>query len=177
VDYPQPYCGGAKGGRCTGTTERDNGTKVVVVADRPDLPVAVHVARARPHEVILGDAPLTECVVGGRPTRLTWEKAFPSDALDATLAAQRMRMIAAHWANRKAPNAQDGRALQRNKRRWKVERLFARLQNFRRVVVRPGYYAENYLGFVQLGCTIILLRVLTACSSIMLEPSSAWLVP
>lgn len=40
----------------------------------------------------------------------------------------------------------------------KVERLFAWLQNFRRVVVRYGRYLENYLGFVQLGCMVILLR-------------------
>jgi transposase len=48
--------------------------------------------------------------------------------------------------------------LRRYKRRWKVERLFAWLQHFRRILVRPDADAENYLGFVQLGCTIILPR-------------------
>ena len=46
----------------------------------------------------------------------------------------------------------------RYKRRWKVERLFAWLQNFRRVLVRHEYHAVNYLGFIQRGCTIILSR-------------------
>ena len=41
-----------------------------------------------------------------------------------------------------------------------LERLFAWLQNFRRIVVRYEYYAENYLGLVQLGCILILLRYL-----------------
>ncbi len=41
---------------------------------------------------------------------------------------------------------------------WKVERLIAWLQNFRRVIVRYEYYPENYQGFVQLGCLVILLR-------------------
>ncbi|NOT07100.1 MAG: transposase, partial [Gemmatimonadales bacterium] len=35
---------------------------------------------------------------------------------------------------------------------------FAWLQNFRRIVTRYEYHAGNYLGFVQLGCIIILLR-------------------
>ena len=40
----------------------------------------------------------------------------------------------------------------------KIERLFAWLGNFRRLVVRYERYALNYLGFVQLGCILILLR-------------------
>ena len=39
-----------------------------------------------------------------------------------------------------------------------MERLFARLQNFRRLVVRYEYKDENFLGMVQLGCVVILLR-------------------
>jgi transposase len=67
-------------------------------------------------------------------------------------------MIAPHRAQRKKPTTQDGRPLRRYKRRWKVERLFAWLQNFRRVLVRHKYHAENYLGFVHLGRMVILLR-------------------
>jgi len=43
----------------------------------------------------------------------------------------------------------DGGKLRRYKRRWKVERLFAWLGNFRRLVVRYERQAENYLGFVR----------------------------
>jgi transposase len=43
-------------------------------------------------------------------------------------------------------------------RRWKVERLNDWLQNFRRIATRFDYHAENYLGFVHLGCIKILLR-------------------
>ena len=53
---------------------------------------------------------------------------------------------------------QDGRSLRRFKRRWKVERLFAWLYNFRCLVVRYEYNAENYLGFIQLACVMVLLR-------------------
>jgi transposase len=44
------------------------------------------------------------------------------------------------------------------RRRWKIERLFAWLQNFCRLVVRCERYAENFLGMLYLGCRLILLR-------------------
>ena len=97
-------------------------------------------------------------MVAARPEHLIGDKAYDSDPLDARLAEQGIELIAPHRANRKKPKTQDGRPLRRYKRRWKVERLFAWLQNFRRILVRHEYPAENYLGFVQLGCTIILLR-------------------
>src|SRR2546426_10747089 len=52
----------------------------------------------------------------------------------------------------------DLRRLRRYRRRWKIERLFAWLQNFRRLVVRYERYAENFLGMLHLGCCLILLR-------------------
>ena len=67
-------------------------------------------------------------------------------------------MRAPHRAKRKAPNTQDGRPLRRDTRRGNVERLFAWLQSFRRVLVRHDYHPEHYLGFVHLGCIVILLR-------------------
>jgi transposase len=59
--------------------------------------------------------------------------------------------------NRRAPT-QDGRSLRRYCRRWKIERLFAWLFNFRRLVVRYEYHAENFQGFVHLAAAVILLR-------------------
>jgi transposase len=74
------------------------------------------------------------------------------------LAAVGSELIAPHRAHRKRPKPQDGRPRRRDKRRRKVERLFAWLQYFRRVLVRHEYHAENSLGFVHLGCIMILLR-------------------
>jgi len=54
----------------------------------------------------------------------------------------------------------DGRKPRRYKWRWKIERLFAWLGNFRRLVVRYERKVENYLGFARLGCIVILLRYL-----------------
>jgi transposase len=101
---------------------------------------------------------LAACVVEARPERLIGDKAYDSDPLDARLADEGIEMIAPHRLKRKALKTQDGRPLRRYKRRWKVERLFAWLQNFRRILVRHDYHAANYLGFVCLGCIVILLR-------------------
>ncbi|MGQ9514187.1 MAG: transposase [Thermoproteota archaeon] len=86
------------------------------------------------------------------------DKAYDSDKLDEDLKAKGVEMIAPHRDNRVKPPTQDGRALRRYKRRWTVERLFAWLQNFRRLVFRYERYLENFLGLIHLGCIVILLR-------------------
>ena len=92
------------------------------------------------------------------PQRLIGDRAYDSDPLDARLRALGIDLIAPHRSNRKKAKTQDGRLLRRYQKRWKVERLFAWLQNYRRILVRFERYLENYLGFVQLGCVVILLR-------------------
>ena len=95
------------------------------------------------------------------PERFIGDKAYDSDPLDEQLRqAFGIEMIAPHRLvrNRKKPPSQDGRPLRRYRRRWKVERLLAWLHHFRRIVVRWEFIADNYLGFVQLGCMVILLR-------------------
>ncbi len=93
------------------------------------------------------------------PKRLIGDKAYDSDQLDTRLRQEwGIEMIAPHRGGRKRKASQDGRVLRRYLRRWKVERLFAWLQNFRRLVVRYERHVENFLGFVHLGCIRILLR-------------------
>ena len=151
-------CRRKKGGLEVGKTKRGKGTKLLAVADRSGLPLAVHTTSASPHEVTLVTDTLVETFIEELPERLIGDKAYDSDPLDAELASAAIEMIAPHRENRKQPPTQDGRALRRYRRRWKVERLFAWLQNFRRLIVRYEYHAENFLGFVHLGCIMILLR-------------------
>ena len=74
-------------------------------------------------------APWTELQIIG-------DRAYDSDKLDKRLAEERgVEMIAPHRRNRCKATTQDGRTLRRYRKRWKVERLFAWLQNFRRLVV------------------------------------------
>jgi transposase len=87
------------------------------------------------------------------------DRAYDSDPLDHRLRQNYgVELIAPHKRNRSRPATQDGRALRRYCRRWKIERFFAWLHNFRRLVTRWEYYETNFLGMVQLGCILILLR-------------------
>ena len=104
------------------------------------------------------EAVLAACFLDQLPERLIGDKAYDSAALDEQMAEEYgIEMIAPNRRNRKQ-KTQDGRQLRRYRRRWKVERLFAWMHNFRRLVVRWEYHIENFLGFAQLACLLILLR-------------------
>ncbi len=130
----------------------------MAVADRAGLPLAIHVESAAPHEVTLVEPTLAHSVIDTPPEHLIGDKAYDSDPLDARLAEEGIELIAPHRRGRKKPKTQYGRALRRYKQRWKIERLMAWLQNYRRILVRYEYYAEHYRAFVVLGCVLILLR-------------------
>lgn len=131
----------------------------MAITDAHGLPVSICIESASPHEVTLVEQTIDATFTKYAPARLIGDKAYDSDPLDKRLRQQRgVELIAPHRANRRAPATQDGRPLRRYRRRWRVERLFAWLHNFRRIVTRYDYYSLNYLGFVQLGCLIILLR-------------------
>jgi transposase len=141
-----------------GPTKRGKGTKLMGLADAHGLPLAAYATSASPHEVTLVRDVLAQSFTRELPQRLIGDRAYDSDTLDVELAATGIEMVAPHKSNRVKPPTQDGRALRRYRRRWKVERLWAWLQNFRRVATRFDYHVENFLGFVHLGCIKILLR-------------------
>jgi transposase len=151
-------CPGEKGGACVGKTKRGKGTKIMAVADGAGLPVALCIESASPHEVTLVEKLLDNRFLRKLPEHLIGDMAYDSDALDGRLARRGINMISPHRSNRRRPATQDGRHLRRYKRRWRVERLFAWLQDFRRLVVRYEYHPANFLGFLLLGCSLILLR-------------------
>jgi transposase len=92
---------------------------------------------------------------------LIGDRAYDSDPLDVQICERfGVQLIAPHHPMRSRKATQDGRVLRRYRRRWKIERLFAWLHNFRRVVIRWEYYPENFLAMVQLACAVILLRYL-----------------
>ena len=151
-------CAGQKRGRLVGKTKRGKGTKIMGIADRHGLPLALRTESASPAEVKLVTATLEARIVADVPERLIGDKAYDSDRLDEQLMQEYgTELIAPNKQNRRVPT-QDGRPLRRFVRRWKIERLFAWLFNFRRLVVRYEYHAENFQGFVHLAAAVILLR-------------------
>jgi transposase len=50
--------------------------------------------------------------------------------------------------------------LRRYRKRWRVQRPFAWLHHFGRLMIRSEYRVENFYGMVRLGCMQILFRCL-----------------
>ena len=150
---------GEKRGSAVGPTRRGKGSKIMAISDGHGLPLAVHVASASPHETKLVEPTIERRFLTETPQRLIGDRAYDSDPLDVQIRERfGVQLVAPHNSTRSRKATQDGRVLRRYRRRWKIERLFAWLHNFRRVVIRWEYYPENFLGMVQLACAVILLR-------------------
>ncbi len=131
----------------------------MAVVEANGLPIGLRVCTAGEHEVKQAEDTILECWTVQLPQRTIADRAFDSDALDASLAEFGVEVIAPHRKNRRPENkTQDGRKLRRYKRRWKVERFFSWLGNFRRLLIRHERKAGNYEGFAHLATLIILVR-------------------
>lgn len=146
------------GGAGVGPTKRGIGCKIMAIVDRNGLPLAASAHGANHHEVTLVQLSFDFYMIETKPEKLIGDKAYDSDGLDEALREQGVEMVAPHRKNRRKLKTQDGRALRRYARRWLVERFFAWIQWQRRLLTRWEYYPENFLGFVQLACVMILLR-------------------
>jgi transposase len=131
----------------------------MAIAAVTSLPLAVNVDSASPHESQLVEETLAGSFLDELPARLIGDKAYDSDRLDQQLKqGYDIELIAPNRENRSP--TQDGRKLRRYKRRWRIERLFAWLQWFRRLVIGYEYQIQNFLGMVRLGFMKIMLRYL-----------------
>src|SRR5262245_44282334 len=134
-------CPGKKGGDGVGKTKRGKGSKWMVVVDGEGVPLACHLGSATPSEVKLLEPTLENLQVPPPsldepcpvPQRLVLDKGYDSDRLRRRLQEWGIEMVCPHRRNRRRPSVQDGRPLRRYRRRWKVERTFAWLGNFRRL--------------------------------------------
>ncbi len=153
------FASAKRGGRGIGKTKRGKGVKIMGIVDRHGLPIAVCTHAANHHEVTLVQLTFDFYMIEAKPEKLIGDKAYDSDDLDEELRKEGIEMIAPHRSNRLKENkTQDGRKLRRYERRWLVERFFAWIQWHRRLLVRWEYYAENFLGFVQLASICVLLK-------------------
>ena len=137
----------------------------MVVADGEGVPLGVQLASASPNEVTLIEPLLEQISVprAGRgrprknPERLIYDRAADSDPMRARLLRRGIELICPNRRNKRY-KSQDGRKLRRYKRRWKIERTIAWLQNFRRLVVRYERKITMFQAFVHVACLIITLR-------------------
>src|SRR2546425_6466935 len=156
-----------KRGRWSRKNQAGQGHEVDGGGRRPGLPLGKHLCSASPHETRLAETTLATICVGRRthagrprqkPLRLIADRGYDSDPLRMRLAERGIELIAPHRWNRSKPVTQDGRALRRYRRRWKVERTFAWLGNFRHLVVRYDRSLMIYTAFFHIACFMIVLR-------------------
>jgi transposase len=156
---------GEKGGSGVGKTKRGKGSKWMVVVDGQGIPLGGTITSASPAEVRLAEETLETIKVPrqgrgrpkSRPQRLIGDKAYDSDKLRANLAGKGIRLLVPYRRNRKNKKPQP-EVEERYRHRWKIERTFAWLGNFRRLVVRYERLITVYSGFFHLACIIIALR-------------------
>lgn len=139
----------------------------MVVVDGQGVPLGNHLGSASPAEVKLAEITLAAIRVPNRhcrgrprqkPRRLIADKAYDSDPLRGRLQHRGIELIAPHKAGRVRKPTQDGRALRRYRKRWKIERTNAWLGNFRHLVVRYDRKLNIYQAFFQIACFMIVLR-------------------
>jgi transposase len=136
--------------------------------DGEGVPLGSCLASASPSEVKLLEPTIENIAVprAGRgrprknPKRIIADKGYDSDPLREQMARRGIELIAPYRKKRREWKHHDGRKLRRYKRRWKVERTFAWLGNFRRLVVRHERLITVYRAFFHVACLIIALRQL-----------------
>ncbi len=164
--FGRQLCAGQKRGLCVGKTKRGKGTKWMVVADGQGIPLGSQLCSASPGEVTLAESTLARISVPragrgrpqSRPLRVIADRAYDSDPLRGRLLQRGIVLICPHRRRRRRASCNDGRTLRRYAKRWKIERTFAHLGNFRRLLIRHERLLSLYQGFFHLACLILTLR-------------------
>jgi len=129
----------------------------MAIVEGHGLPISVMTASASPHEATLAAPAIAASHSDDLPNCLIGDKAYDSDRLDEQLWRDHgIELISPHRRGRQKPATQDGRALRRYVRRWKVERFFSWIQWQRRVTTRWDIKGINFLGWVQLASILVL---------------------
>jgi transposase len=138
----------------------------MVVVDGQGIPLGIHVTSATPAEATLVHATLATIRVpreqGGaprqKPPRVIGDRAYDSDPLRAGLDVRDIILIAPYRENRIVRLYEDGCPLRRYRHRWIVERTFAWLGHFRRLLVRHERLTSMYCAFLYFAAALIALR-------------------
>jgi transposase len=138
------------------------GTKHHLVVDAQGIPLVVHlsganVPDARLLETLLDGVPPIKQPIGRsrrRPQKLHADKAYDSRK---SRAACRSRGIIPRIARRGIESSE-----RLGRYRWVVERTFAWMHRFRRLVIRYERRADIHLGFLTLGAALVCHQFLGA---------------
>jgi len=149
---------GKKGGAEVGYGRKGKGTTIMLMVDGEGTPLSAFTTAANISEVHAIETLVDERLTTRKPKRLMYDKAADADWLRETLDVRGIALICPHRQSRTKPPTQDGRALRRYKRRYKVERTISWLHNFRRLITRWEYYPELFESFAHLSCLYTILK-------------------
>jgi transposase len=145
-----------QGGPKVGKTQRGKGTKWMVLVDGAGPPLGAVPGRGIPGG---GHPPRADA---GHERRRPAGQAPPAPQAArprrARLARRGIEPILPARRNHRRATHQDGRQLRRYRRRWMVERTFAWLGHFRRLVVRDERLRTTSAGFCHLACALLTVR-------------------
>lgn len=138
----------------------------MVVVDGRGVPVGAQLASAQISEQRLAESTLEQVKVPrsgrGRPRsrlrRVIADRGYDSDPLRSRLKRRGTELIAPYRSNNRHRRFEDKRKLRRYRKRWKIERTNAWLQNFRRIQVRYDRILTVFQGFFHFACLLITLR-------------------
>ena len=138
----------------------------MVVVDGRGVPVGAQLASAQLAECRLAESTLATVKVPrkgrGRPRshlkRVIADRGYDSDALRMRFHKRQTELIVPYRKSIRNRRFEDKRKLRRYRKRWKIERTNAWLQNFRRIQVRYDRILTVFQGFFHCACLLIALR-------------------
>jgi transposase len=138
----------------------------MVMVDGHGIPVGAQLASAQLAECRLAESTIATVKVPregrGRPRshlkRIIADRGYDSDALRNRFKGQGTELIVPYRKYIRNRRFEDKRKLRRYRKRWKIERTNAWLQNFRRIQVRFDRILTVSQGFFHCACLIIALR-------------------
>jgi transposase len=137
----------------------------MLLVDCHGTPLSVLAASASLGEASLPEPLLDQSLSPMEPARLIYDRTLDSDVHRERLRERGIELVCPHRKNRTRAKKQDGRALRRFARRWKIERTNSWLHDFRRIVVRHEQSLLMFTGFAQLACLLIVLEVVSKPSA------------
>lgn len=139
----------------------------MLVTDGEGIPLGAMVESAQKSEVKLAEATLATVRVPRpvgrprtRPRQVVADKGYDSEALRRRLRERGIRPCIPRRRNA-TPRPGPKPDVSAYRDRWHVERTFAWLGNFRRLVVRWERSVHTYLAFLLIACLILVLRVIS----------------
>lgn len=165
-----------RGGEKVGLTRKGKGTKWMLVIDGNGLPLGFHLDSAQVAEVRLAEHTLDTIQVTrprgrpkSRPDKLVADRGYDSSAFRRALRRRGIRMCIPPKRRPAKWKAKRGRPVVARKDdyrlRFKVERSFAWLGNYRRLLIRWERLLPVYRGFFALALARVCLRRLFPAAS------------